>query len=295
MINPNWLRSFCILVEIGHFTRTADRLHMTQSGVSQHIRKLEDQVGQALLLRQGKGFTLTEAGRKLYDEGQKILIALEHLDRELGNDPEHAGLVKVVSPGSVGLRLYPCFLDMQQKFPNLVLDHRFASNNGIEEAIDDHEADLGLMTRPSTNPNLRNELVGHEALLLVTPANTQNTSWESLERLGFISHPDASHQANLLLAENFPKFQHIDQFRLKGFSNQIGLILDPVARGLGFTVLPAFAVAAYNDQNAIKGHSLCAPVREPIYLCRHARRSAPRRAEFVAGQVRELLLSTVDA
>lgn len=289
MINPIWLRSFCSLVDIGHFTQTADRLHMTQSGVSQHIRKLEDQVGQMLLLRQGKGFTLTEAGRKLYDEGQKILLALEQLDRDLGNDPEHAGLVKVASPGSVGLRLYPYFLEIQQTFPGLTLDHRFASNNGIEEVIDNHEADLGLMTRPSTNPSLQNELVGHEALLLITPENTQNTSWENLKRLGFIGHPDAAHQANLLLAENFPDFRHIDQFRLKGFSNQIGLILDPVARGLGFTVLPAFAVAAYKDQKAIKAHHLHNPVSEPIYLCRHARRPPPRRVEFIADRIREIL------
>ncbi|WP_227664755.1 LysR family transcriptional regulator [Marinobacter litoralis] len=34
MINTTWLRTFCTLVEVGHFTRTAERLHMTQSGVS---------------------------------------------------------------------------------------------------------------------------------------------------------------------------------------------------------------------------------------------------------------------
>ncbi|WP_350608878.1 LysR family transcriptional regulator, partial [Pseudoalteromonas sp. AC40-MNA-CIBAN-0181] len=38
MINITWLRTFCTLFEVGHFTRTAERLHMTQSGVSQHIR-----------------------------------------------------------------------------------------------------------------------------------------------------------------------------------------------------------------------------------------------------------------
>ena len=43
MINPILLRSFCTLVEVGHFTRSAERLNMTQSGISQHIRKLEEQ------------------------------------------------------------------------------------------------------------------------------------------------------------------------------------------------------------------------------------------------------------
>ncbi|HSP84641.1 MAG TPA: LysR family transcriptional regulator, partial [Psychrobacter sp.] len=62
MINTTWLRTFCTLVEIGHFTRTAERLYMTQSGVSQHIRKLESQLGIDLLIRQGKQFSLTDAG-----------------------------------------------------------------------------------------------------------------------------------------------------------------------------------------------------------------------------------------
>ncbi|MEE3118022.1 MAG: LysR family transcriptional regulator, partial [Pseudomonadota bacterium] len=66
MINPVWLRSFCTLVEVGHFTRTAEQLHMTQSGVSQHVRKLEEQLALSLLVRQGKQFTLTDAGRRLY-------------------------------------------------------------------------------------------------------------------------------------------------------------------------------------------------------------------------------------
>ncbi len=43
MINPVLLRSFCTLVEVGHFTRSADRLNMTQSGIRQHIYKLEAQ------------------------------------------------------------------------------------------------------------------------------------------------------------------------------------------------------------------------------------------------------------
>lgn len=54
MINTTWLRTFCTLAEVGHFTLTAERLHMTQSGVSQQVRKLEEQLNTELLVRQGK-------------------------------------------------------------------------------------------------------------------------------------------------------------------------------------------------------------------------------------------------
>lgn len=48
MINPTWVNTFITLVNTGHFTQTAEKLFMTQPGVSQHIKKLEEQVGSEL-------------------------------------------------------------------------------------------------------------------------------------------------------------------------------------------------------------------------------------------------------
>ena len=67
MLNALWLETFATLAETGHFTRAAARLNMTQPGVSQHLRKLEAQIGRPLLSRQGKGFTLTPAGEAVFD------------------------------------------------------------------------------------------------------------------------------------------------------------------------------------------------------------------------------------
>ena len=62
VINSQWLRTFITLVELKHYSQTADKLCMTQPGVSQHIKKLEAQMGARLLNRIGKKFELTEAG-----------------------------------------------------------------------------------------------------------------------------------------------------------------------------------------------------------------------------------------
>ncbi len=53
MINPLWLNTFRTLVKVGHFTQTAEKLYMTQPGVSQHIKKLE-QACHCDLLSRGK-------------------------------------------------------------------------------------------------------------------------------------------------------------------------------------------------------------------------------------------------
>ncbi|MDO6825035.1 LysR family transcriptional regulator [Marinobacter sp. 1_MG-2023] len=266
MTNTTWLRSFCTLVEVGHFTRTAERLHMTQSGVSQHVRKLEDQLGVALLIREGKQFSLTDAGELLYAEGRAILQALSSLEQRIVEDPPYEGLVKVMSPGSVGLKLYPHLLNLQSQHPGLVIDYRFAPNADVENALSDYRIDFGYMTSASTLEEVSCSPVAKESLLLVTPADIVEPSWESLIELGFIDHPDGAHHAGMLLGANYTQFQHSNLFQKKGFSNQIGLILEPVSMGLGFTVLPAHAVEAFGRPKCVRTHRLATPVSETLYL-----------------------------
>jgi DNA-binding transcriptional LysR family regulator len=86
MINPVWLKTFCKLADVGHFTQTANLLFMTQSGVSQHIQKLEQQLGAALLIREGKSFSLTESGERLHQNGRMLLNNLIELETAVKTD-----------------------------------------------------------------------------------------------------------------------------------------------------------------------------------------------------------------
>ncbi|MDO6747316.1 LysR family transcriptional regulator [Gilvimarinus sp. 1_MG-2023] len=281
MINTVWLRTFCTLAQVGHFTQTAHRLHMTQSGVSQHIGKLEAQLEVALILRQGKGFTLSEAGKRLYRDAGEILQALANLETQIGQDPAYEGVVRVMSPGSVGLKLYPQMLSLQAEHAKLVIEYRFAPNADIERSVADASADVGFITRESAHADISCEPIATESLLLVTPADFDQPSWQGLNTLGFIDHPDGSHHARLLLGANYPEFEHAGLIPKQGFSNQISMILEPVSLGLGFTVLPAHAVAAFARPDKIKIHSLPVPVVEPLYLCVPRHRLLPNSVQTV--------------
>ena len=89
---------------------------MTQSGVSQHIKKLEQYLDTLLLLREGKSFSLTDAGMKLYQQGQELLKTSEEMAASIKQDEPLIGTVKITTPGSVGLKLYPQLLDIQLSF-----------------------------------------------------------------------------------------------------------------------------------------------------------------------------------
>ena len=289
MINPIWLETFCTLVEVGHFTRTAQKLFMTQSGVSQHIKKLEKQLDIALLIRDGKSFSLTDAGQKLYQKGQALLNASEELERLIKQDNEYAGCVKIASPGSVGLKLYPHLLDIQQAHPALVIDYSFAPNKNIERDLVNREIELGLITQLSQVSTLTSLKIADEPLVLVTPNKVKSIQWQTLIELGFISHPDAAHHGQLLLSENFTEFEHIEQLPHKGFSNQISLILTPVSKGFGFTVLPLYAARAFVDQHLIRIHMLETSVSESLYLCFNRRSNLTNRSKFIKASVLDFL------
>ncbi|TCS39746.1 LysR family transcriptional regulator [Reinekea marinisedimentorum] len=287
MINPQWLRTYCTLVEVGHFTQTAERLHMTQSGVSQHIRKLEEQVGADLLVREGKQFSLTHAGERLYSEAQQIVTALTELKQRIKEDPPFEGEVRLMSPGSVGLRLYPRLLALQSQHRQLVIDYRFAPNSDIQRSIAKSTADIGLMTAASTVPEVYSIAIAEEPLLLVTPAHIEEPGWEVLLQLGFVDHPDGAYHAQLLLSENYPQFQNSRQFCKSGFSNQINLILEPVSRGLGFTVLPKHAVEAFAKREQIRVHLLPKPVTETLYLATHTKKPLLNRMNTVIDELKK--------
>jgi len=289
MINLHWLKTFCALVETGHFTRTAEKLAMTQPGVSQHIHKLEQHYGRALLNRHGKQFDLTDAGLQVYQQGQQALAMLGELDRGVRTDSPWQGAIRLASPGSLGLKLYPALLDYQQAHPGLSIDYVFAPNESVEQSLVANQRDFGFVTRTSTRAELSCMPIGSEPLLLVTPAGLDSVTWGQLEALGFIGHPDGAHHASLLLGANFSHFEQVSQFPQRGFSNQIGLILEPVSRGLGFTVLPAHAVAAFPRQAHITAHTLSNPVSEILYLLRRRFYPLSRRVEAIIDHISQIL------
>lgn len=73
MLDTDQLRSFLAIVDTGSFTRAAERVNKTQSAVSMHIRRLEEQLGVALFIKQGRGARLSEEGERLIDYARRII------------------------------------------------------------------------------------------------------------------------------------------------------------------------------------------------------------------------------
>src|SRR5260370_20757109 len=71
------LRSFTAVAELGHLTRAAEKLHVSQPAMSAQIKALEDELGVALFERVPTGMILTAAGRPLLPQAAKVLAAAD--------------------------------------------------------------------------------------------------------------------------------------------------------------------------------------------------------------------------
>ncbi|MBQ0784421.1 MAG: LysR family transcriptional regulator [Amphritea sp.] len=287
MINPVFLRTFMNLVKTNHFTHTAEELSMTQPGVSQHIKKLEIQLGTTLLNRYGKKFELTTAGESLFQYGLKQFKAESDLLNTIASDDVNIGHCTLACSGSMAMQLYPKLLNLQKERSGLTVSVEAAPNTTIIELIKKNQSDFGIVTQQVNDPSLIQEPLGEDALCLVMPAQSEPT-WEVLLELGFINHPDGHHYATQLLEKNFSgEFKGMDQLPQTGYINQLSQILLPVSMGLGFTVIPKSSLDVFPYPDRIRNAVLASLVNERVFLITKKHRALPSRYQLI----RELLRS----
>lgn len=284
MLNPQWLRSFAMLAQVGSFTSAADQLGLTQAAVSQHIRHLEEALGP-LLIRRPRALELTPAGKALLEYCGDMEVANDRLRARLSNDAE-SGVVGLITPGSIGLFLYPRLLDLQATTPGLIIRHRFAPDAEVLEGVLQNRFDVGLVSLKPDDPRLEASLFSEEPLELVFPAGENVEGWEDLERIGFVDHPDGKAMANRLLSRHYPGNPGVHTLPCRGFSNQVSLMLEPVARGFGFTVTPRYARQAFVEKDRIKVLDCQAPVIDRLWLIRRSEWSLPPRVARVVDYLR---------
>lgn len=288
MFNAHYFRTFITLVETGSFTHTAQRLDMTQPGVSQHIRKLEQYLERPLLNRQGRRFMLTESGRRAYEYAVKLFAEHEHFYHSLDNDSVDSGECRIASPGSVGLMFYPFLLSCQQMSPGLTVNYTFAFNYEIVQEVLAGRYDLGIVTDLVKQSDLDFEAWYQEPLCLVVPADFTGTTLNDLSGLGFMNYSDGIHHAAQLLKANFPdEFRSMSRVPSRGFTNEVSMVLDAVARGLGFTVVSRLVLETSPWQRQVKELTLTQQVHETLYIVKPSGMEMPRRYTRLLEEFRE--------
>lgn len=160
------------LSEYRNFTAAAAELFITQSTLSLQIKKLEEELGLTLFIRDKNGLKLTDAGKDFINYGRKVLADLDNLKTGMEN---YSGLLK----GELRIGLLWTFGSTDigniihrfiKKYPNIKVTFLFDGSASLVKKLNYHEIDVAFITKNISKPtdsNLDIKLIDESNMMLI--------------------------------------------------------------------------------------------------------------------------------
>jgi DNA-binding transcriptional LysR family regulator len=165
------LTSFVAVAEELHFRRAAERLHLAQPSVSQHIRGLEAELGVRLFERNRRGAALTAAGDALLPEARDLLARAEGaaaIARSTGIGERgrlRLSLTRSLTGGIAGAIVAA----YRQRYPEVELELSVGNTMLHVEQLLEGDIDVGFVRPPLEQPGLDELVLGREPMVCVLP------------------------------------------------------------------------------------------------------------------------------
>lgn len=143
LLDPHLLQSFVAIVETGSFTRAGERMHLTQSTISQQMRRLEQQLGCPLLDRSGRQVVTTAQGETLLGLARRILGLLARAGERVGEAslPLRLGVPEDFAAGA----MTPVLAAFARQYPEVRLEVQSGLSHEIWQGFEGGELDLALI------------------------------------------------------------------------------------------------------------------------------------------------------
>jgi LysR family transcriptional regulator, transcription activator of glutamate synthase operon len=281
------LRYLVALAEELNFTRAAANEHVAQPALSQQIRRLEEEVGLALVERTTRHVALTDAGQLLVVRARRVLSELEAAGTELeavrGMRTGHVTIGAMHTMGPVDLSLP--LARFHDRHPDVGLTVREYSSGEMAEMLRIDELDLAFLSvteRVEAHGLGLHQLVSEELVVLLPPdhrlSGRRQVRMAELADEQFISFREGARLRELLFGAG----------RQAGFeprvmleSNESRRVRRLVSRGLGVAILPRSDAEGPGADIAVASLTDPALSRDITLAWREGRRHAPAAAAFL--------------
>lgn len=247
------LEYFVAVAEERNFTRAAERVHISQSGVSAQIRRLERELGADLFDRSARVVTLTVAGEAALDHARAALAAAEAVGQAVG---EVADLIRgTLTVGMVvGCTITPLFdalAAFHRAHPGVEISLLEDNSDRLVHAVRGGTVDLALIGAAGAIPDGLDALtIISERLVAAVPTGHPLAASRRITLVDLVSHPIVCMPAGTGVRTAFDQ-----ACAVQGLHPSIALqagaadaIADLAARGLGIAILSDSMAAHYRDR-----------------------------------------------
>ncbi len=245
-MNLRDLRYLVALSEHKHFGRAAEACFVSQPTLSTQVRKLEDELGVALVERAPRKVLLTDVGREIADRARVVLNDVEQI-RSIArrtHDPESGTLRLGIFPTLAPYLLPHVIPRIRERFPRLELLLTEEKTETVLRLLREGRLDAGILALPVHDPQLHAELLFEEPFVLAVPRGNPLSAHKSL------TLDDLAEQSLLLLEDGHClRDQALEVCQLAGANERSGFratsletLRQMVAANVGITLLPALAV-----------------------------------------------------
>ena len=252
-MNLNQLETFVHVAEHGSFSKAALVLGVAQPALSRQVRALETELRETLLMRNGRGVQLTEAGRRLLEHCQGILHLVAQAKEDLAaHRHEPIGQIVIAMPPTLArLHTLPLIQAFRAEMPKARLAIMEGFSVHITEWLVSGRTDLALVYNPEPLPSLEILPLRHERLGLVSPAGAAPAGPISLRELSRypLVMPQRGHIFRKLM-ESAAALADV-QLNVEYEVSSVPALLDLVSAGIGHAALGEEAIRSFEHPERV--------------------------------------------
>lgn len=279
------LHVFRTVVRTGGVIRAAEQLHRVPSNVTTRIRKLEEDLGVALFLREGKRMQLSSAGAVLLDYANRLLALADQARAALADD-RPAGVLRLGSmestaaarlPGPIGRFHLSC--------PEVTLELHTGDPRLLTERLLGGELDAALVAEPVQDTRLATLVAFEEELVIVAMAG----------HAPIRSARDVARNTMLAFHHGCPHRKRLEQWFQRGGVvpdrvvelGSYHALLSCVIAGMGIALMPRSVLDTYTERAGLSVHELNARFRSSRTLLVWRSEAQPANVAAFAAVLRE--------
>ena len=253
-MNLKQLEAFVSVAETGSFTRTAQQLYLTQPTISSHISSLEKDLNKRLIVRNTRGVSLSEAGKKLYPMARKMLELEKEIEREFAGEEkgEEAEVVRIAASTIPSQYILPeALAAFSKEYPEVRLEIFEGDSAQVIEMITNGEAEVGFCgMEPENTLKCRCIPFYRDQLVVMTPNNEKFRviAGQEFESEYFYEEP--------LIMREAGSGTRREALRIAAVISNQEAIKKTVAGGMGISVISEAAIKDYLEEGKALGFSI---------------------------------------